>query len=318
MFDPNAIEAALRLCPEVVRVVIISVAGSSPREVGASMIVWPDGQSGTIGGGALEFEAARTARDLLSGAGPDLLETQALGPSLGQCCGGSVQLLYERFDQARLERTQNAQTVSRPLPKAGRDKPLGISRIETNARNQGAATVAQIIDGWFIEPVAAPTCKLWIWGAGHVGRAMVDVMSPLPGVAITWVDIASDRFPDHVPTTVNQLWAPDPARLMTHAPVDARHLILTYSHTLDLELCHQVLMHGFRDAGLIGSDTKWARFKNRLAQLGHSGDQIARITCPIGDPALGKHPHAIATGVAAALLADMNRLSIDLKKECPA
>ena len=96
--------------------------------------------------------------------------------------------------------------------------------------------------------------------------------------------------------------AAEPTRLVRHAPGMADHLILTFSHALDLDLCHALLGHGFGGCGLIGSATKWARFRSRLAGLGHDPASIARIACPIGDPALGKHPQAIAVGVAAALL----------------
>jgi xanthine dehydrogenase accessory factor len=90
--------------------------------------------------------------------------------------------------------------------------------------------------------------------------------------------------------------------LADHAPTDAEHLILTYSHALDLDLCHRLLRRGFLSCGLIGSATKWARFRSRLTALGHDAAAVGRIRCPIGDPALGKHPQAIAVGVAAELL----------------
>ncbi|TYB90806.1 xanthine dehydrogenase accessory protein XdhC [Oceaniovalibus sp. ACAM 378] len=149
---------------------------------------------------------------------------------------------------------------------------------------------------------------LWIFGAGHVGRALVDVLSPLPALSITWIDTAADRFPDDIPETVTQLVATNPADAVRHAPADAGHLILTYSHALDLDLCHRLLTHGFAHAGLIGSATKWARFRRRLTELGHSKEEISRIRCPIGQPELGKHPQAIAVGVAAQLLS-VNHLS---------
>ena len=149
-----------------------------------------------------------------------------------------------------------------------------------------------------------PARPLWIYGAGHVGRALVNVMAPLPDFDITWVDTHADRFP---PTDVTTLVATDPARAVKHAPQDADHLILTYSHELDLALCHAVLNHGFHSVGLIGSATKWARFKTRLAALGHTPAQISRIACPIGDPALGKHPAAIALGVATAMISGGKR-----------
>ena len=106
-----------------------------------------------------------------------------------------------------------------------------------------------------------------------------------------------------IPAGVTTVPAAKPAELVRHAPRDAEHLVLTYSHNLDLELCNRLLSHDFRFAGLIGSATKWARFRSRLAALGHSPERISRITCPIGDPGLGKHPQMIAVGVAAQLLA---------------
>ncbi|MEP5154683.1 xanthine dehydrogenase accessory protein XdhC, partial [Planktotalea sp.] len=166
-----------------------------------------------------------------------------------------------------------------------------------------------LINGWFVEPVAKPSRDLWIWGAGHVGRAMVDVYSPLPEFAITWIDTSEDRFPTDVPKNVTTLPARDPQLLVKHAPSQGEHLILTYSHALDLELCHQLLNHSFTFAGLIGSKSKWARFQSRLRDLGHTDQQIARLTCPIGDPYLGKHPHAIAIGVGAQLLAGHTTLA---------
>ena len=86
MFDVQALAAALVLAPRVVRVVLAEVKGSSPREVGAAMLVWPEGQSGTIGGGALEHQAAERARAMLAGGEALRFERVPLGPALGQCC----------------------------------------------------------------------------------------------------------------------------------------------------------------------------------------------------------------------------------------
>jgi len=135
-----------------------------------------------------------------------------------------------------------------------------------------------------------------------VGRALVQVLAPLPGLAMTWVDTAPDRFPSDVPGGVTVLPAADPAALVRYAPVTAEHLVLTYSHALDLELCHRILGHGFAALGVIGSATKAARFRARLHDLGHLPQNVARIACPIGEKSLGKHPHAIALGVAVAVL----------------
>ena len=176
----------------------------------------------------------------------------------------------------------------------------GIAGVSAAARGQGVSPVTQLVQGWMIEPVAMPQRQVWVWGAGHVGRALVSVLHPLPDIALTWIDIDAGRFPNAPNARI--LPTPDPATAVPLAPKDAEHLIVTFSHTLDLELCHRLLTHSFTRCGLIGSATKWARFRSRLAALGHSADQIARIDCPIGDPALGKHPQAIALGVAAQML----------------
>lgn len=237
-----------------VTVTIAKTDGSAPRGAGAYMTLWPDRQTGSIGGGALEWEATQIARDMLSGkvapkAGP-MQRVFPLGPGLGQCCGGSVVLEFT-FGEKQLPP----------------DKP-----------------------------------DLWIWGAGHVGRAIVKVLAPFADRQIVWVDVAAERFPGDIEHGVQPMVAEDPLRVVAHAGPHAGHLIVTYSHDLDLKLCDAVLRQGFTFAGLIGSRTKWKRFQARLQALGHSPAQIARIACPIGERALGKHPQAIAIGVAHRIL----------------
>lgn len=298
-FDRPAISAAIAAHGAVARVVIAGISGSSPREPGAAMLVWAGGSAGTVGGGALEWQAMAEARAMIAAGAPPRIARIPLGPTLGQCCGGAVTLVTEVWDAARLAALPDALVIARPLTDA--PMPLALRRLLARARAEGAELPTRLIDGWLVEPAARPRRELWIWGAGHVGRALVAVIAPLPDVALTWVDTAADRFPDGGPE-VRRLIAVNPADLVPHAPTTAEHLVLTYSHALDLELCHRLLRHGFAGCGLIGSRTKWARFRARLAALGHSDAAISRIACPIGDPALGKHPQAIAIGVASRLL----------------
>ena len=232
-----------------IRITVARTAGSVPREAGTQMCVWADKTEGTIGGGALEWQAMATARRMLEVGQITGRETIPLGPGLGQCCGGSVTLDYAEASDLRV----------------------------TKGRN------------------------LWIWGAGHVGRAIAGVMAPLPEHDVTLIDINADRMPDEMPG-VTQVIAADMPLWVAHAPPSADHLIVTYSHQVDLALCHTLLGHGFGSCGLIGSKTKWTRFRGRLQSMGNSAEQIARIACPIGDPTLGKHPQAIAVGVAATVI----------------
>lgn len=306
MLDRAELAAAVARHGWVVRVLIAAHQGSSPREAGTAMLVWADGQSGTIGGGALEWQAAQSARAMAEGARAERLP---LGPALGQCCGGAVTLVCERFDAAALAAIPETGLFARRIEGAG-DMPLPVARALRAARGQGQAALIWK-GGWLAEPVTRAARPLWVWGAGHVGRALVSVLAPMPDFAITWVDTDPSRFPEMIPPGVAMIADPDPAALAHAAPAQAEHLILTFSHALDLDLCHRLLGHGFAACGLIGSASKWARFRSRLGALGHDPAQIARIRCPIGDPALGKHPQAIAVSVAAELLRPRSTLNLE-------
>ena len=282
-FDLEALQAALTHAGRVVRVVVTDVRGSAPREVGASMLIWPNGQSGTIGGGQLEWDATEIALRTLRDGAPRVRRF-ALGPELGQCCGGAVQIAVVLYTPEMLP---SPGIVAQPL-ESGAMRPAPPS------------TLPGTKVGWFFESTDAPVTPVWIYGAGHVGRAIVDLLSLQPGFGVTWVDTGPDRFPEAA--RVRCLPAKDPARALELAPKNAHHLILTYSHAMDLALCHAALGHGFASAGLIGSQTKWARFQKRLRELGHAEDTIAQITCQIGDPKLGRRQEAIALGVVAGLI----------------
>ena len=282
--DIAAINAAVAAHGPLTRILIARIAGSAPRGAGTAMLVWEGGQTGTIGGGALEHMAVQQARAMTQ-----VISTRTipLGPALGQCCGGSVTLVWERFDA-----TTPPAYVRPILPDANPSaRPFDLP----------AGAAPRLQNGWLTEAAPIPRRAVWIYGAGHVGRALIGVLAPFPDLALTWVDTAADRFSE-IPPDVTRLVAADPATVTRYAPADAEHLILTYSHDIDLALCHALLGQPTGSIGLIGSATKWARFRARLTDLGHSAAQISRIACPIGDPALGKHPQAIALGVAAAVL----------------
>ncbi len=276
----------------VARVVIAARKGSSPREVGTSMLVWSDRVSGTIGGGALELQAIAHAREVLVD-GKARIHRQPLGPDLGQCCGGAVTTLVERWDRDALEAVRDV--VARPLPGSEAEMPEAVRR-RLESPEPG------VVDGWMIEPVAPPMRQIWVWGAGHVGTAMMNVLMPLPGFELSWADPDPGRFPSGLPDHIRTLAAENPADLATLATAEAEHFVMTYSHAIDLDICHRILSRPFRSLGLIGSKSKRARFRSRLAALGHSPATIDRMECPIGDPALGRHPQAIALGVAAGIL----------------
>ena len=303
--DLLALQNQVIKCGAVVRIVITEIKGSTPRGIGTSMLVWANGESGTIGGGALEYQAIKTARDALKSK-TGWIASHPLGPELGQCCGGFVKLAGEYFDATNLPLDKEGYYL-RALPTKGVQRvtdeiPFALRRRLSSLRREGTVSEPVLVENWFLEPLEGIKTDLWIWGAGHVGRALVDVFFKLPDLNIIWIDTAADRFPEEPNDSVQILYSDHPRKFVKHAPKNAHHLVLTYSHALDLDLCQALLIHRFGSAGLIGSKTKWARFRKRLKSLGHHESLINRITCPIGRPEFGKHPQQIAISVASDFL----------------
>ena len=275
-----------------VLVEVVKTEGSVPRGVGTWMAVFESELTGTVGGGNVEHQTIALARELLkAGIRTDALTRRfALGPSLGQCCGGAMHLRFEVV------------SASNALQLAQRLQPQ-------------------------LQPVA-------LFGGGHVGHALVRVLSSLP-FALRWVDSRDGVFPDQSAvfsagppqgkkrplggqgaTHCERAWGPnvicehsDPVQSAVKdiAPYSAV-LIMSFSHSEDLEVLAACLIRQRTSAdlpyiGLIGSKTKWATFRSRLQARGFTPDELAHVTSPIGVPGIsGKEPAVIAVAVAAQLL----------------
>ncbi len=142
-----------------------------------------------------------------------------------------------------------------------------------------------------------------LFGAGHVGEAIVRSLAPL-GAQITWVDTRDDIFPEAVPEGVFTVTTDIPATEIYDAPAGSCFLVLTHDHSLDFSLCEAILTrHDFAYFGLIGSATKRASFEHRLIARGLEPQRLLDMTCPIGIPGINsKQPAVIAASVAAQLL----------------
>jgi xanthine dehydrogenase accessory factor len=288
---------------------VAELRGSGPREVGAQMLVTETAFCGTIGGGALEYAATLKARELLATGKAGLVRV-ALGPELNQCCGGSVTLAFEPFasaDLAWLRKLMLAADGPTPISRMVRlDGAGNLSRDWSPQKGRrDAAFVATLAGGRLIvqERVNPPRQALFLFGAGHVGRALARALHPLD-FAITWIDGRADPFPDPPPAGVKTLALAMPELAVDEAPEDTVFLVMTHSHPLDEAVCEAVLRRGdFAYLGLIGSETKRARFVRRLGEAGIAPKMIDRLTCPIGLPGIeSKEPAAIAASVAADLL----------------
>jgi xanthine dehydrogenase accessory factor len=238
-----------------------------------------------------------------------------LGPSLGQCCGGVVWLTFEYVsgdlaDVLAALRERRAEDSWRYTALDG-EPACGVvdaqGRLVAGAQPpaelpRGEAGLAQDATGrrWLIDPCLAPRAHLILFGAGHVGAAIVRALAELP-CNVTWVDERDDMFPPTIPPNVRIEATDTPEACVAEAPPGASYLVMTHSHALDQRLSEAILQR--QDVGwfgLIGSKTKRAQFTGRLEAKGLSAD---RMVCPIGLPGIiNKAPAVIATSVAAQLL----------------
>ena len=248
-----------------VLVEVVQTEGSVPRGVGTWMAVFQNELTGTVGGGNVEHRAIAVARELLdAGSQTDALTKRfALGPSLGQCCGGVMHLRFEVVSAS--------------------NAPQLVPRLQPQ-----------------LQPVA-------LFGGGHVGHALVRVLSSLP-FALRWIDSRDGVFPSGLPSQVVCEYSdPVQSAVKDIAPHSAV-LIMSFSHAEDLEVLAACLQRQRASAdlpyiGLIGSKTKWATFRSRLQARGFTDAELAHVTSPIGVPGIGgKEPEVIAVAVAAQLL----------------
>ena len=370
-----------------VLVTVAHVAGSAPREPGARMIVTPTEVMGTIGGGNLEFEAMRIARERLNGAADTgaqrHLELFPLGPMLQQCCGGAVFLHFEVLTSDRSDWLDSAagieqnnasallvsrtsslpfsgieQNNSRPRPvshtssssfprkressktlsaesghypgkmlftQTGANGSLGDEHLDELAARKAhellsvagtpvsamlhplvetQSTLPDTSDALFFEMISPCKYQIALFGAGHVGAALVNILAGTSDCRITWVDSRAGQFPPELPSNVEARLSDNPAAEVESLPEQAYCLVMTHDHQLDQDLCEALLRRNdFAFLGLIGSATKQRRFAQRLRENGISEQQLERLICPIGIPGIeSKEPGVIAVSVAAQLL----------------
>jgi xanthine dehydrogenase accessory factor len=302
------------------------------------MVVTEDGLEGTIGGGHLELQAIGIARDMLASAADNAGELKRfpLGASLGQCCGGLVNLLFEPVGRdatwidslallCRSARTVVVATTANRATRgtllitaAGVEGSLGDpaldQRVAITARRmlepgspaqlvRFAASEPESESLVFLETLREPDFDIVLFGAGHVGRALAAILSGVP-CRLTWIDGRESEFPREIPSNATMVVTDDPETEVAAAPAGAYFLVMTHSHPLDQALAEAILKRGdFAYFGLIGSVTKRRQFERRLSQRGIPMTRFADMTCPIGIPDIkGKDPATIAIAVAAQLL----------------
>lgn len=320
-----------------VLVTVAGIRGSAPREIGAKMIVTSTETIGTIGGGQLEYQSTRVAVEMLNDR-VSTLRSFPLGSSMGQCCGGVVEIFFEPVadglpawlrDLAALNGQREpaiiATRISRTRPTkliVTAEQLFGSDEEDTSmvARARrilqgGPATVRDVQE--FYEPIVAPDLNIAVFGAGHVGTAVVNALSDLD-CNIRWIDSRSKMF-RQVPVNVRAIDAPEPALEVAAMPADSFYLVMTHSHAMDFDICDRILRRmDARYCGLIGSLSKRRRFEKRYRQQGMVQALIDQLICPIGvDGISGKKPAEIAVAAAAEILKVRERAMVPVVEDYP-
>jgi xanthine dehydrogenase accessory factor len=338
-------ELAARVAREkhAVLVTVAHASGSTPREAGTAMVVGAQDTFGTIGGGHLEFEAIRLARDALAHEpmpAPWLVRFP-LAARLGQCCGGvatlafavagadshgwldaalacertgAVMALVSRIGGDNDRKAHMVVTVDHAVGSLGSDAldsaAVAAARPRLHARKPDAALVASPAGAGvtlLVHTIVPGDFSVLVFGNGHVGRALVQVLGALPA-AVRWIDARDADFPAAVPANVEVIATDVPEAELNAAPHGAYVIVTTHNHALDLSLVTAAFARDdWRYLGLIGSKSKRNQFEKRLLARGYTRERLARLTCPIGRSAglaiESKEPGAIAVAVVAEILA---------------
>ena len=334
------LETCLRLGAPCVLVTVASTRGSTPREIGAKMLVTEQSSTGSIGGGQLEYQCVEIARRQLrddAAARPAFRsKTFPLGANCGQCCGGVAEILFEAFRGAQpwaarlgehLDAGRSAVVATlihgaAPVRKLlitadGYDREGPADELSAKIARTGQRLLSRSgpaekrimsVSGnvkvpVLFEPVRPPDFNVLLFGAGHVGSAMVRVLGELP-CRVRWIDSRAELMNTTVPDNVVKIVAQEPEVEVAKAPPESYFLVMTHSHPLDQAICNRVLeRRDFAYCGLIGSQSKKRRFEKRFRALGFSEAAIRAITCPIGVVGIsGKRPGEIAVAAAAEIL----------------
>ena len=324
---------------ELVLVTIVEASGSTPRELGTKMVVTDDDTFATIGGGQFEYNCISLARELLKDKLDFKTQRFSLGPSLGQCCGGVVTVSFDRIaappewlSQLITKKKEHqpvvlASVVGTTASATLKGRKFIIGEHDVIGDTTGLVLEAivaagrQLFDGekdavsgtfvdaagqdvtLLLEPFCAPDFNLMLFGAGHVGRALVGTLAESP-CQITWVDSRLNGFPEDIPSNVTCVTTGSPEYEVDEAPAGTYFLVMTHSHPLDQAICEKILNRDdFRYCGLIGSRSKRKKFEKRFRAKGISAQVCRKLSCPIGITGIsGKHPKEIAIAVAAELL----------------
>lgn len=260
-FLQDSLEGFLAREHRVVIVEITAVKGSAPRDEGTFMLVAPTDIHGTVGGGQLEYMAIENARKMLGDAGGEAKLDIPLGPDIGQCCGGRVELTFTFADE------EARRTLDERRAEAERQKP-----------------------------------QVWVFGAGHVGRALAESLTLLP--LKVFVVEARETELDQLTSQVHHRISAMPESLVADIPAGSAVVIVTHDHALDFLIGQEALARtDLAYIGMVGSKSKRGSFLHHLEEQGVDRAQADRLILPIGGMAVDdKRPEVIAAMTTSEVL----------------
>jgi xanthine dehydrogenase accessory factor len=302
----SEVQAGLAPQQTGVMVTVARVRGSAPREVGARMWVTKDFIRGTVGGGELEYQCQDISRRLLKSeiADKTFVRNFPLGSNCGQCCGGVVDVLFETFN-ALPAGWQLQVTDALANGRGGYLTTL----LSTSGENQmtGDKTFTAHDPGFsksaMVEHIQPATAAIAVFGAGHVGTALVNILSQTR-YDVLCIDNRPEQLPLEATSNILPVYQKQPETCVSTLAANTACVVMTHSHALDFDVCASMLKRDdLSFYGLIGSQSKRKRFERLFRQAGLDNVQINRLTCPVGDTSVtSKHPGDIAVTVAAQLL----------------
>ncbi len=305
---------------------LLESAGSTPRGAGVMMAVFPDGRiAGTIGGGNVEFEAQHLAAEVLR-TGENLTRAyrfvQGDERALGMICGGDVTVhfqylaggdeehgaIFHALTEADAQGKDtwllmclDGDTVT-AMGLAHRDgaqfpgAPESIASLLTDQ-----AVLTQGNPRWFSIPVVKAG-RAYLFGAGHVSRALAEVLHTVGFRCVVVDDRAEFADPAHFPHAEQVLQCNFGSFQLPIGPDDFV-VIMTRGHQADYEVLTQTLRSGARYLGCIGSRRKLALCRDRLLAAGFTAEEYQVLHAPIGLAIGAQTPEEIAVSVAAEMIA---------------
>ena len=227
----------------------------------------------------------------------------ALGAIFGTIGGGALE--YMVIDHAR-------RLIAEGRAEEAMDVPLGPEigqccggRVKVGLRYADAPVRREVVE--MVAAEDAATTHVYIFGAGHVGRVLAQILSLLP-VRLEVIDTRQDEL-DQLPPGISHRRVAMPEAVVRSAPGGSAFVIMTHDHALDFLIAAEALERtDCPYIGMVGSKTKRAKFANWYLEQGGATAALDRLVLPIGAQGLGdKRPAVIAALAAAEIMVQIGQ-----------